>query len=349
MSGSQVLLEEIREQPAAWRRLLERDEATAALGERLAALRPPLVRMAAHGTSDHAAAYAAYALRLLAGWTAMRESMSLSLYYGVDAARPGELVLALSQSGETPDVVAWLRAARAAGAQTVAVTNAPESSLAASAHHVLELAAGEERSIAATKTYTCTLAALALLGAHAAGRGAEMAAALRATADRAERVLAELEGAVAPIAEALAGAERMYVVARGVELATAEEIALKLTEVAYLGARALTATSMAHGPVAALDAGFPVWAVAAADASLPAVTEAVGRARAAGAPVVVCGPAAAGVAGADHVVAVPSPPEPLLSPLLSVLPGQLFARALALAKGLDPGAPRHLRKVTVAT
>jgi glutamine---fructose-6-phosphate transaminase (isomerizing) len=346
--AAQVLLDEIREQPAAWRRLATGDGPIAELGARLAAAAPPLVRLAAHGTSDHAAAYATYALRLLCGWTAVRDSMSVALYYGAAAARPGEVAVGLSQSGETPDVVAWLRAARAAGATSVAVTNADASALGADADHVLAIGAGEERSIAATKTYTCTLAALALLGAHAAGRGPAMAGALRAAADAAEAALPRMESAVLPVAEAWAGAQRTYAVARGIEVATAAEVALKLTEVAYVGARALTATSMAHGPVAALDATFPVWAVASDDATLPAVVEAVERARAAGAPVLATGPAAAALTGATFTLPTPAAPEPLLSPLLSVLPGQLFARALALAKGLDPGAPRHLRKVTAA-
>jgi glucosamine--fructose-6-phosphate aminotransferase (isomerizing) len=150
------------------------------------------------------------------------------------------------------------------------------------------------------------------------------------------------------VAAACEDAQRMYVIARGIEVATAAEIALKLTEIAYVGARALTATSMAHGPVAALDPTFPVWAVASDDATRPAVAEAVARARAAGAPVVATGPAAATLAGAAFRLRTPAAQEPLLSPLLSVLPGQLFARELAVAKGLDPGAPRHLRKVTSA-
>jgi glucosamine--fructose-6-phosphate aminotransferase (isomerizing) len=346
--ASRILLDEIREQPDAWRRLAAGDAPIAELAAALVDAAPPLVRLAAHGTSDHAAAYATYALRLLCGWTAVRDSMSVALYYGGPAARPGELAIGLSQSGETPDVVAWLRTARAAGATAVAVTNANGSALGEAADHVLAIGAGRERSIAATKTYTCTLAALALLGAHAAGRGPAMARALHATADVAEALLPELEAAVVPVAAASADAQRMYVVARGIEVATAAEIALKLTEVAYVGARALTATSMAHGPVAALDATFPVWAVASDDATLPAVAEAVTRARAADAPVIATGPAAATLAGATFTLRTPAAPEPLLSPLLSVLPGQLFAHALAVAKGLDPGAPRHLRKVTAA-
>lgn len=351
VSGAQLLLDEIREQPAAWRRLLDHEDEIAVLARRLAAAEPSLVRIAAHGTSDHAAAYAMYALRLLCGWTTMRDSMSLPLSYGAPAAAPGELAIGCSQSGETPDVVAWLEAARAAGATAVAVTNGGEaSSLARAADGLLPLAAGPERSIAATKTYTCTLAALALLGAHAAGpeRGAALAQALRGTADLAEEALPRLERAVEPIADVLAGVDRLYAVARGIELATASEVALKLTEIAYLAAKALTATSMAHGPVAALDRSFPVWAVAGDDATLPAVVEAVSRARDAGAPVIATGPAAAALEGATFTLATPAAPDPLLSPLLSVLPGQLFARTLALAKGIDPSTPRYLRKVTIA-
>ncbi|HVL97357.1 MAG TPA: SIS domain-containing protein [Solirubrobacteraceae bacterium] len=342
-----TLLAEIREQPERWRRLAA-DGAAAELAARLAGSRPPLVRLAAHGTSDHAAMYATYALRLLCGWTALRDSMSLALYYGAPAAAAGEVAIGLSQSGETPDVVAWLRAASAAGATTVAATNDGGSSLASAASATLPLLAGEEHSIAATKTYTCTLAALALLGAHAAGRGPEFAGMLRATADLAEGALPELERAAAAAAERTAGTSRMYVVARGIEVATAFEVALKLTEVAYVAAKALTTTGMAHGPVAALDAGFPVWVVASDLATLPAAAEAARRARDAGAPVIGAGAAAGRLDGVAICLPTPAAPDPVLNPLLSVLPGQLFARALALAKGIDPATPRHLRKVTAA-
>jgi glucosamine--fructose-6-phosphate aminotransferase (isomerizing) len=348
VSASEVLREEIRSQPAVWRDTIAHEAEVAEVAAALAAFGPSLVRIAAHGTSDHAATYASYALRLLCGWTVLRDSMSLPLYYGAPAAAPGELAVGISQSGETPDVVAWLRRAREDGARTLAVTNARDSSLAAQADHVLLVRAGVERSIAATKTYTGTLAVLALLGAHVGGRGAELSAALDAVADTAEAALPGLEAAVAPVADALAPVERLYVVARGIELATAHEIALKLTEVCYLGAKAMSATGMAHGPVAALDAALPVWAIAAPGATLPAVVEAARRARDAGAPVVAAGVAAAELADASFVLPTPPAGEPLLSPLLSALPGQQFAWALAHAKGIDPGAPRHLRKVTSA-
>jgi glutamine---fructose-6-phosphate transaminase (isomerizing) len=348
VTPSEVLRDEIRSQPDVWRGALERESAVAATAAALAAVNPSLVRIAGHGTSDHAAIYASYVLRLLCGRTVTRDSISLPLYYGVPAARPGELAIGISQSGETPDVVAWLKAAGEAGATTLAVTNGEDSALAEAADHVLAVGAGPERSIAATKTYTGTLAAFALLAGHVAGRGAELAQGLAAAADAAEGALPALERAVLPVAAALEPVQRMYLSARGLELATAYEISLKLTEVCYLGAKAMSATAMAHGPVAALDETLPVWLIAARDATLPAVREAAQRAVAAGAPVVASGAAAAELEGAAHVLATPFLPDPLLSPLVSVLPGQLFAVALAHAKGIDPGTPRNLRKVTSA-
>jgi glucosamine--fructose-6-phosphate aminotransferase (isomerizing) len=150
------------------------------------------------------------------------------------------------------------------------------------------------------------------------------------------------------LAEPLAYVGRMVVIGRGVELATAREVALKLKETCRVAAEALTATDLAHGPVAALDELFPVWAIASGDAMLPAVQTAVARARESAALVVASGSAADRIEGAAYVLRTPAPPLPLLSPLLSVLPGQLFASVLAQAKGLDPDRPAGLSKVTMA-
>ena len=140
----------------------------------------------------------------------------------------------------------------------------------------------------------------------------------------------------------------MFVIGRGPEFATAREIALKLLETCQIAAEPLTATDLAHGPVAALDPLFPVWAVATEDETLEVVVDATKRARAAGAAVIASGTASEALADAQYVIPVPQPPEPLLAPLLSVVPGQLFAGAVARAKGLDPDRPRGLTKVTLA-
>jgi glucosamine--fructose-6-phosphate aminotransferase (isomerizing) len=310
--------------------------------------RPSIVRLIGHGSSDAAAAFAVYAFGLLPGWTAVRDSISLLVYYDAKVDLADSVVIALSQSGQTPDVVAYVERARAQGAWTIALTNEPESELARAAETSLPLAAGVERSVAASKTYLNMLAALALLAGACAERQQEIVDALRTVADVLARSLDSLEQAVSEVALAFAYVGRMYVIGRGMEISTAREIALKLKETCRVAAEPLTATDLVHGPVATLDALFPVWVIASRDAGLRAVLEAAQRARAANATLVASGSAAADVAGAAHVLAVPEAPMPVLAPLLSVVPGQLFAATLARAKGLDPDHPEGLTKVTLA-
>ena len=130
--------------------------------------------MVGHGSSDNAASYGVYAFGLLPGWTALRDSISLTVYYGAELDMTGCTVLALSQSGRTPDVVDYVERTRRSGAFTVAVTNDPDSALAAAAEAVLPLSAGTEQAVAATKTYMNQVAALGLLAAHTAGLGAAL-------------------------------------------------------------------------------------------------------------------------------------------------------------------------------
>ena len=343
-----LLLGEIREQPAALERLLEHSDEYAAVAAVARERGLNLVRMVGHGSSDNAASYGVYAFGLLPGWTALRDSISLSVYYGAEIDLSGSCIVALSQSGETPDVLAYVERARARGALTIAITNDPNSALGEAAELVLPLAAGEERSIAATKTYTTQVAALALLAAHAAGQGQLIGEGIRAVAAQLDDALPALERRLAEIALALAFVGRMFVIGRGPEFATAREISLKLLETCRVAAEPLTATDLIHGPLAALDGMFPVWTIGSDDESLPAVREAAARARAAGATLVASGPAAREIADASFYAAVPTPAVTLLSPLLSVVPGQLLAWALAQAKGLDPDRPNGLSKITHA-
>lgn len=342
-----LLLSEIYEQPAALRRLLEHDEEYARAARAVAARRRELVRMVGHGSSDNAASYGVYAFGLLPAWTALRDSISLSVYYGARLDLAGSSVIALSQSGQTPDVLEYVDRARSRGAFTIAVTNDPGSALADTAEAVLPLAAGPEHAIAATKTYVAQVAALALLAGHAAERGPEIAAAIRTTADILDELLPALERRVSELAVSLAFVGRMFVIGRGPEYATAREISLKLLETCRVAAEPLTATDLVHGPVAALDGLFPVWTIASDDESLPAVREAAARAAAAGATLIASGTAAAEIDGAIAALPIPAPPLPLLTPLLSVAAGQLLAWALAQAKGLDPDRPIGLSKITL--
>jgi glucosamine--fructose-6-phosphate aminotransferase (isomerizing) len=344
MTGGALMLAEIREQPEALRRLVGDAGAVREAGEALAAVRPRTVRLVGHGTSDNAATYGVYAFGLLAGWTALRDSISLTVYYDAPLDFSDAAVVAISQSGETPDVVEYVQRARARGALTVALTNDAGSSLAAAAEWVVPLCAGREQAVAATKTYVNSLAALALLAAAAGGR--ELADGVRAAADVVEAAVAGLEAPVERIAADFAFLGRMFVLGRGLELATAREIALKLQETCRVAADALTATDFAHGPVSAVDPLFPVWAIATVEANLPTVVEAARRARAAGAILLATGAAAARIDDAAYRLETPPAPDAVLSPLVSVVPGQLFARAVALTKGYDPDRPTHLTKVT---
>jgi glucosamine--fructose-6-phosphate aminotransferase (isomerizing) len=341
-------LAEIREQPEAIGRLLEHRAEYARIASLAQERGTALLRMVGHGSSDNAASYGVYAFGLLPGLTAMRDSISLTVYYGARVPMSGSTVIALSQSGRTPDVLEYVVRARRNGAFTIAVTNEPDSDLAGAAEAVLPLAAGEERAVAATKTYLNQLAALGLLAASLAGRHEEFSRWLEEVAEQIDRNLPEFEAAASSMAVSFASIGRMFVIGRGPEFATAREIALKLLETCQIAAEPLTATDLAHGPVAALDPLFPVWAIASEDDSLDAVIDATKRARAAGATVVASGTAAEALADAQYVLRVPKPREPLLAPLLSVVPGQLFAGAVARAKGLDPDRPRGLSKVTLA-
>jgi glucosamine--fructose-6-phosphate aminotransferase (isomerizing) len=343
-----VLLREIREQPAALTRLLEHRAEYKSVARILRARGADLVRLVGHGSSDNAASYGVYAFGLLPAWTALRDSISLAVYYEAETDFRGSCVIGLSQSGQTPDVVAYVERARAGGAFTVAVTNEAGSPLAEAADVVLPLAAGSEQSVAATKTYTAQVAALALLAGYTAEFGERVAEGIEHVTELVSELLPGLERHLSEVAVALAFVGRMFVIGRGPEFATAREISLKLLETCRVAAAPLTATDLAHGPVAALDGLFPVWTIASDDPLLPVVQEAAARAHAAGATLFVSGTGAAAIPDGDYYIPVPRPGLSLLTPLLSVVPGQVLSWALARAKGLDPDRPNGLTKVTLA-
>jgi glucosamine--fructose-6-phosphate aminotransferase (isomerizing) len=344
----ELFLGEIRQQPDALLCLIDESDSLERAASALARRPRPLVRMIGHGSSDNATSFGVYAFGVLAGLTAIRDSISLAVYYDADVDFSDSVVIALSQSGRTPDVVRYVERARSRGAATIALTNDRGAELADVAEHVVPLAAGPELAVAATKTYMNQLAALALLAAFPAGHGERVKTDVRAVAETLRQSLRSLEQAAAAIAVSFVFVGRMFVIGRGPEFATAREIALKLVETCRLAAEPFTATALTHGPVAALDPLFPVWAIATEDESLETVVAAARRARKAGATLVASGNAAARLRGAAYRLPAPTAPHPLLAPLLSVVPGQLFAHALALAKGLDPDRPTGLTKVTLA-
>lgn len=330
---------EIREQPEALARLLSEGRAGADhVAARVRAFAPRFVVIAARGSSDNAARYAQYLFGALDGLPVALAAPSLTTLYGRPPDARGGLVVGISQSGRSPDIVETVAAARRAGAPTLAIVNDPDSPLARAAAEVIPLHAGEERSVAATKTYTAQLAAVALLAISLAGKRT-LRKQLAAVPD-AMAVALSTEPAVRRMALRLAATSRAVVLARGVNYPTAWEIALKLKELALILAEPYSSADFQHGPIALAERGLPAVVVSAPggrpERELLALAR---RLRARGSPVL---PFGLPVRGA---VPLPRVPE-LLSPLVAVIPGQLLAFHAARARGLDPDAPRGLRKVT---
>jgi glutamine---fructose-6-phosphate transaminase (isomerizing) len=325
-----LMAAEVAEQPEVLARLLADGAAEIAkVRSAIDAYRPRFVLIAARGTSDHAALYGKYLAEIRLQLPAGLASPSTLTVYGARPDLSGVLFIGVSQSGGSPDLLGSLEAARTCGAMTVAVTNNASSPLAEAAEHHVDIRAGVERAVAATKTYTTELLALYLLltGGDAA-----------AVPDAAARTLDFAPQAYAA-AERYRFTQRLVTTARGFSYPTAREAALKLMETSYLSAQAFSAADLLHGPLAMVDPDLPVIAVVTPGAGGTAMAPVVARMVASGANVLRVGPedglpvASAGVA------------EDLL-PILEILPLQQLAWRLALDRGGDPDRPRGLSKVT---
>lgn len=341
------MLQEIREQPEVLARLC--DEAgpqLRALGRRLRRKMPPVVVLAARGTSDNAALYGRYLIETLWGVPTSLAAPSVVTLYGARLRLRGMVVIALSQSGASVDIVEFLAAARAGGALTVAITNHGRSPLAHAAHETVLLRTGVERSVAATKTYTAQLTALSLLVAEAAGARA-LAARHADLPAQAERALS-IEGRAHEIARHWRRLEECLVTSRGYNFATAREAALKLKETCYMVAEPLSSADLLHGPIAIVERGFPVLLVAPPGKAFPHLAAIAARLRRRRADTVVLASDPALLRRATVPLAMPVAVDEALSPHLYVMPLQLLAYHLARLRGLDPDRPRGLRKVTRA-
>jgi len=337
VTDAPTLRGEIAEQPDVVARLLARGGPRVAAFVRALGRRPPrFVVIAARGTSDNAARYAQYAFGITAGLPVALAAPSLVTLYGARLRLREALVIGISQSGRSPDIVETVAFARRAGATTLAIVNDDGSPLARAASESLPLEAGAERSVAATKTYTAQLTAVALLSA-ALGRDRPSLAALDRVPSAIARVLAR--GVRAEEAASSLAGTRAVVLSRGVNLATAFEVSLKLKELARLLAEPYSAADFLHGPIAMAGRDLPVLVVSppggAAARDLAALVARLSRR---GSPVVAIGPRGGSLP-------LPAVPE-LLSPIVAVVPGQLLALGAALARGLDPERPFGLSKVT---
>ncbi|MFJ5263999.1 SIS domain-containing protein [Streptomyces sp. NPDC088387] len=338
-----IMARETAEQPAVLRRLLEQGApAIRRVAEQIAARGPRFVLLAARGTSDNAALYAKYLIEIRLGLPCGLTSMSTTTAYGARPDLTDVLVITVSQSGGSPDLVASTRAAREAGALTLAVTNNPDSPLAAVSEYHVDILAGPEKALPATKTYTASVLALYLFVEGL--RGGDGAAA-QVLPDLAEGLLAR-QGEIRALAARYRFAERMVITSRGYGYPTAKEAALKLMETSYIPALSYSGADLLHGPLAMVDNVSPVIAVVTDGKGGEALQPVLDRLRGRGADLVVIGPAnRVERASAGFVLPTEGVPEEL-QPVLEIIPLQLLAYEVTIARGQDPDAPRALAKVT---
>ncbi len=336
---------EIREQPEALTRLIAGGRARA---EEIAGLvrarAPRYVVIAARGSSDNAARYAQYLFGAHNRLPVSLATPSLYTIYGSGPSLEGALVIGVSQSGRSPDIVAVLEAARRDGSLAVAITNDPGSPLAQAADQVLPLSAGVERAVAATKTYSTSLGALAMLSTALDGDAARfrelervpelVQAAIDANASRQDQVARYRY------------AEQFVVVGRGFNYSTAFEVALKMKETSYVVAEPYSPADLLHGPVAMIDRGFPALVIAPSGRVLADLQSFVGTLEERHAEIVAISDDESLRARARVGLPLPSGVPEWISPIVAIVPGQLWAVALATTRGLDPDRPRGLSKVT---
>ena len=340
---------EIAQIPGAVARVLNASDAELrSVADAVARARPRWIMIAGRGTSDHAAVYAQYLFETQLGLPTGLVKPSVTTIYGASIDWRDGIVVAISQSGRSPDVVAVVAAARRAGAVTVAITNEPRSPLASAAEWELRCHAGRELAIPATKTYVAELAVIAWLVARVRPTDelreglAALPDALRGTIELTHRWLG---GPGASAIQAMAAADRALLVSRGYNFATVLELALKLKETCGIFAEGYSTADFAHGPLVLARPEVPTLAIrpdgligAEIDRTLAAVAQRGGR------TTVIGGSEVAGVPGA---LALPHSLPESLTPLLFVVPGQLLVEATALRRGVSPDAPTGLGKVTL--
>ncbi len=336
------------------REIAEQPEAVARTLEVLLPVRPELARLAAgtrhvlfvaRGSSDNACVYGRYLVETHAHRMAGLAAPSVATHYHAEVDLGDALVVCVSQSGETREIVETLEWATARGARTVAVTNDGSSPLAQAADLTLETHAGRELAVPATKTYTTQLAAMAVLATALAPEPTALDRHLHRAPGEMDRLVRERAG-IDDAAQALVQSAEILVSGRGLLFGTALEVALKLEETCLRPVRGLSYADLRHGPIAVVDADVVAVVVAAPDGPVVSgLTEVAIDLRDRGARTIGIGGDAAFADACSLAVPGPELPE-MVAPLATVVPGQLMVEALARRLGLDPDSPRGLSKVT---
>ena len=312
-------------------------DAVAAIGREVRRLAPRTVITCARGSSDHAATYAKYLIETRAGVLTASAAPSVSSIYCAPQDLRGCLFIALSQSGRSPDLLASVAAAKAAGATVLALCNSPDAPLIAAADLSLALRAGVETSVAATKSYLATLAALVRL-VSAWTQDADLQSSVESLPALMDQSWALDWSAALPILESAA---HLYVVGRGLGLGAAQETALKFKETCGLHAEAFSSAELRHGPYTLLGPEFPALLLAQSDATQAGIEGLGGELARRGVPVLIAG------AHSDGAVVLPTVAASApIAPILRVQSAYRLIAALAVRRGFDPDHPAHLLKVT---
>jgi glucosamine--fructose-6-phosphate aminotransferase (isomerizing) len=339
------LYREIHEQPEVIARLLRRErESASALAAEMKRRGIDGVVIAARGTSDNAARYAQYLLAGANGLVVGLATPSLFTIYKTPPRFGNLLVLGISQSGKSPDIVSVVAEGKRQGVLTAAITDYPDSDLGRTADHVIDLSAGEEKSVAATKTYTAELAAIALLSVALGGDAGRSEMLDRVPGQVAQAL--ELENQIAQGAERYRYMQSCVVIGRGYNYATAFELSLKLKELTYTVVEPYSSADFMHGPLAMVASGFPVIAIAPSGQMLPDMMAFMDTVKQRQAELLVISDDETTLERARVPLRLPPGVPEWLSPLTSIVPGQLFAMHLAHARDYDVDRPRGLHKIT---
>jgi glutamine---fructose-6-phosphate transaminase (isomerizing) len=333
---------EVREIPHAVARLLQGGGGEIALAAKSARdLDPAFIATVARGSSDHAATYLKYAAELTLGLPVASIGPSVASIYGAQLKLAKALCISVSQSGQSPDIVEMARSARAGGALTLAVTNDAQSRLAAVCDRTLDIHAGPELSVAATKTFVTSVVALLALVAEMKD-DADLGRALAGLPE----VLAEAAAMDWPeVRSALVGAGSLFTLGRGPAYAISGEAALKFKEISQIHAESYSSAEVMHGPVSIIGSGFPVLVFAAGDAAEATVVEVADALAQKGAKVFVTSSAARHATPLAFVRSA----HPLTDPLALIVSSYATVERFARDAGIDPDRPRHLKKVTETT
>ncbi len=301
--------------------------------------------IAARGTSDHAAIYAKYVFETLTGKPVGLAAPSVATVYGKQVDYSGSVMIGISQSGEAKDVLCVQQSAKKSGAYTVAITNEESSALAKTADVHVHLCAGQEKSVAATKTFTSQLFALVMIAAACADDKA-LTEALKALPDEIRRVL-ELELKIKDTAQRYRFMDSCFTLSRGYDYCMAFEAALKMQECAYIKAKAYSVSDFMHGPIAMIERDTPCLIYLSRGRFSEEMKGVIGRLKEVDADITVVSDDEQLIALADNSIRMPDVCHEILSPLYIAPIIQLFACYTSLTKGLSPDTPRGLKKVTI--